>query len=393
MTDGSESGNPPQGGSPYGPQGYVPPPGYGPVPPGYGAYGAYGGYGGYGGGPYGGYGPYGAPPAPKPGIIPLRPLSVSEILSGAVSAIRWNPATILGASAIVSAVSGVLLSLVLVAMPHAVIEPGGIGGQQAAVGITPHQLGRVLATVAILAGVTLIVTVVTNILLTGVLTTAIGEAVLGRKPSLGAALRATWPRIGALLATVLLEGVLIAAGWVAAVTLSVVAALALAKVAHLVAVGILVGIVCVLGVTAFAMIVWVRWSLAVPVVMLEHASPLASLGRSWRLVQRSMWRIFGITALAQVIVAVVGGMIREPFSVAGGASALFASIAHPTAASLITSGLGGIVAGAVTTPVLAGVVVLLYTDMRMRKEGIAAILQSAAASPGGQGAATWYRGR
>jgi hypothetical protein len=35
-------------------------------------------------------------------------------------------------------------------------------------------------------------------------------------------------------------------------------------------------------------------------------------------------------------------------------------------------------AGAITAPMLAGVVVLLYTDLRMRKEGLAARLQSAA---------------
>ena len=89
------------------------PPGNGSPPPGYGGYGTYGGYSGYGGGgPYSGSYGYGVPPAPKPGIIPLRPLSASEILSGAVNAIRSNPGTILGASAIVSAVSGAAMGLV-----------------------------------------------------------------------------------------------------------------------------------------------------------------------------------------------------------------------------------------------------------------------------------------
>ena len=52
------------------------PPGY--PPPGYG-YGA---------------APYGAPPLPpalKPGVIPLRPLSLSDIFNGAVAYVRTNP--------------------------------------------------------------------------------------------------------------------------------------------------------------------------------------------------------------------------------------------------------------------------------------------------------------
>ena len=39
--------------------------------------------------------------APKPGVIPLRPLGVGEILDGAISYIRANPGVTLGLSAVV----------------------------------------------------------------------------------------------------------------------------------------------------------------------------------------------------------------------------------------------------------------------------------------------------
>jgi hypothetical protein len=374
------------------------PPGYGAPPPGYGGYGTYGGYGAYGGGgpgggPYG-YGAYGVPPAPRPGIIPLRPLSVGEILSGAVNAIRSNPGTILGASAIVSAVSGVLTGLVMFVLLHRVfasVSTTPLGGGTT-VDITPHQVGTMIAAAFALLGVTLIFTAFTNIVLTGGLTVAIGQAVLGRKEMLGSAWRSTSRRIGSLLATVLLQALTPALGWLAAAALSIGAGVLLGRGMHLVAVGVLVGVLGVLAATVFAVIIGIRWSLAIPVVMLERTGPLASLGRSWRLVRGSAWRVFGIIALAQIIIGCVSGVISMPFSIAGGGSPFFAQVTHATGGSELVSMLGSVVAGALTTPLLAGVVVLLYTDLRMRKEGLAATLQSAAhaqASPDGDDINPW----
>src|SRR5690242_15646871 len=164
VTDGPPPGGQDAEGRPasqYGPQGYVPPPGDS-IPPGYGGYGAYGGYGG-GGGSYG-YGGYGVPPAPQPGIIPLRPLSVSEILSGAVNAIRSNPGTILGASAIVSAVSGALAGLAMFVLLRDVFTSVTTTSlsDPATVGITARQVGEMIAAAFALLGVTLIFTAFTN---------------------------------------------------------------------------------------------------------------------------------------------------------------------------------------------------------------------------------------
>src|ERR1035438_3501001 len=42
--------------------------------------------------------------AHKPGIVPLRPLQLGDILDGAIKAIRFNPKSMVGLSAIVLAV-------------------------------------------------------------------------------------------------------------------------------------------------------------------------------------------------------------------------------------------------------------------------------------------------
>jgi hypothetical protein len=47
-------------------------------------------------------------------------------------------------------------------------------------------------------------------------------------------------------------------------------------------------------------------------------------------------------------------------------------------AGILISAVGGVVAGAVARPISAGVAVLLYVDLRMRREGLDLVLQTAA---------------
>src|SRR5690606_4503205 len=98
------------------PPGY-PPPGY--PPPGYPPPGYQSGY------PPPGYGPpgYGPPPGPpppviKPGVVPLRPLGLSEMFNGAVAYVRANPKATLGLTTIV-VVAAQVLSLLLSLWPFA----------------------------------------------------------------------------------------------------------------------------------------------------------------------------------------------------------------------------------------------------------------------------------
>jgi hypothetical protein len=80
--------------------------------------------------------------------------------------------------------------------------------------------------------------------------------------------------------------------------------------------------------------------------------------------------VFGITLLAGIIVAVAGGILQLPFTVL---SALSGSGIVGTVIIVI----GTIAAGTVTRPITAGVTVLLYVDMRMRKEGLDLALRTA----------------
>src|SRR6476646_3719627 len=108
----SNPGYPPAG---YPPPWYpsYPPPGYQPYPP----------------NGYQGYPPM--PPAIRPGVIPLRPLTLTDILNGAFSYIRTNPKATLGLTTIVVVIAQ-LVGLGLQIGPLAAMgELGSLRGEEA----------------------------------------------------------------------------------------------------------------------------------------------------------------------------------------------------------------------------------------------------------------------
>src|SRR5262249_42454025 len=58
------------------------------------------------------------PQAPKPGVIPLRPLGVGELLDGAFTSIRRNPRATLGIAALLLTASAVITTTVSLLLVH-----------------------------------------------------------------------------------------------------------------------------------------------------------------------------------------------------------------------------------------------------------------------------------
>ena len=353
----------------YGQPGYGQP-GYG--HPGYG----HPGYGhpGYGQPRYGhpGYGRSG----PGPGGIPLRPLAVGEILSGAFTSIRQNPAATLGLAAILLTWYGVASAAISLALRGVLNDLHLYSGQT----LTPEQARHVLFQVfAIVLPSFLglfVIAFLFELILTGLLTVVIGRGVLGRKVGMGEAWRIALPRLPAIVGAVILTALCVIGPWA-----FVAAAVVILALAHINAAAIAVGVLG--GIAAICLTIWfsVMLSLATPTVVLERQGPARALGRSWRLVRRSFWRVLGILLLAAVIVGLAGFVLQVPFAIAGGSGGIFGLAGTRTVAAIIIGAVGSIVAGAVTWPISAGVTVLLYLDMRMRKEGLDLTLQS---TTGGQ---------
>jgi hypothetical protein len=304
---------------------------------------------------------------------------MGEILDGAFTAIRWNPKTILVSTAAVPVVFSVLSGVLAYVIARTLLSNTTL--PQNGTPATPGQLAGLGALFAAFAGLIAVTYFLSSALVTGVLTVTIGQGVLGRKESLGSAWRAVRSRFWALIGTILLKYLFLGGGFVAVVVLLTVIT-SLLVVAHLVAVGVIIAVIGGITAIVFAVIIEIRWTIAIPVTMLEGASPLKSLGRSWRLVRGGAWRVLGITLVTSLIAYIASLIIRIPFSLAGGGLTLLSPQGHPSLTGLIVSVIGDVIGYTVVAPLIAGVTVLLYVDMRMRREGMDITLQAAAAAPG-----------
>jgi len=366
------------GAQPYGqpgPAGY-PPPGYGPPPYGQPGYGQPGyGQPGYGPPGYGGW--YAAP---APGGVPLRPLGLGDIFNGAVTLARRNPAATFGLTAIVTTIYTVADTVAHLLSPTQTVT-------------TPLNpaFGSGTATTSTTSAVALTVTGVLSFLVTavlpGLLSGVFGRGLLGRKTSLAEAWRAGRPL--AVIGTSLLVALL-----VIGVLLPVAIVAVLLAVAHLVPLAVLVAVVG--GICTLA-VAFVRLSLAVPAVVLERISPAAAIGRSWRLSRGSFWRLFGIQLLAAIIVAFATLVLSIPFLIIevviiGGTTGFLTLPTSVPIAATIIGAVGSIIVATIFRPFSAGVSVLLYGDLRMRREGLDLVLRQASqnqALTGDEFAAVW----
>jgi hypothetical protein len=364
------------GGQPYGQPGYGQPwpPGqqaFPPPPPGYGMprY----GQPGYGQPGYGGWNA-----APAPGGVPLRPLSLGDILNGAVTLARRNPAATFGLTAIVMTVYGVAAALLQR------LYTSGLANFQQTVGPgqqpTQQQINDLLSSlvgeaVPAILGI-LLLAFLTDAVLAGLLSAVIGRGILGHKVSLAQAWRAG--RVGAVIGTITLLFLL-----AIAVPVPVAGIVVVLLLAHAVPGAVVVGVLGFIAWIVVGAVLTIRLSLALPAVVLERVSPWQAIRRSWHLSRGSYWRLFGILALTGIVVAVAGYVLSIPFIVVevvlGGGSFLTVS-ASTSVVVLIVSIIGSIVTATVTRPISAGVSVLLYADLRMRREGLDLVLRGAGQS-------------
>ncbi|MCI0686019.1 MAG: hypothetical protein L0Y54_02100, partial [Sporichthyaceae bacterium] len=140
----------------------------------------------------------------KPGIIPLRPLGISELLDGAVSAIRANPAITLFMGAAVAVVSQTLVLIAsywLLSTTAPVIPDDPSFSEVVDALAVPAAALFVVVAASWLAG----------LLATGLLTIVVGRQVVARSITLQEAWSATWPRLWKLILLSVLQGLIIAA--------------------------------------------------------------------------------------------------------------------------------------------------------------------------------------
>ncbi len=320
----------------------------------------------------------------KPGIIPLRPLSIGDIYQGAFAAIKTNARTMFGFTA---ALLGVAL-VISVGINYAIINlalPSYINAD------SPYAsaLGGAFGAFSQLGG-TLLQGLAT-VLLSGLIVVAVSRSVLGRVASSKEVWERTkskfLPLIGLNIITSIISGLMMIIGIaVFFVLLAGVASTAKTDREFLQDLGIsLVGLLILMVVSALvSYYLSIKFSVASPAMVLENLGVFAAIGRSWSLTRGNFWRLFGINILTSIIISVVAGVFGGITSVIGAFSTVVASSSTndfmgALSITFIIYMVMTAISLLITLPFSSSVNALLYIDLRMRKEGLDVELRNAVA--------------
>ena len=320
----------------------------------------------------------------KPGIIPLRPLSIGDIYQGAFAAIKTNARTMFGFTA---ALLGVVL-VISIATNYAIINL-----------VLPNYLSPSSPYAAVFTslsgsfsqlGGTLLQNLAT-VLLSGLIVVAVSRSVLGRVASSKEVWERTkskfLPLIGLNIITSIISGLMMIIGIVVFfVLLASVASTAKTDREFLQDLGVsLVGLLILMVISALvSSYLYIKFSVAPPAMVLENLGVFAAIGRSWSLTRGNFWRLFGINILTAVITSMVAGIF---VGIADALGAIFIVVGSSSPEDVIASlnttyilvMVMSTIAQLLILPFTSSVNALLYIDLRMRKEGLDVELRNAVA--------------
>lgn len=290
----------------------------------------------------------------------MRPLSLSDIFNGAAIYIRTNPKVTLGLTTLVVVVTQ---SITLVA------TIGPLAAASRLRTAPPDEItGGDVAAWTVSATLTGLIGWLAGTLLTGMLTVIVGRAVFGSTIGAGEAWANIRGRVPALLALVALEsaGLILLSGLVALI----VGAIAAAGNA---AAAIVIGFPLVLTSIATVVYLYTMLSFAPVLIVLERLAVIDAITRSFTLVRNSFWRVLGIRLLTWLVVMLIASAVAVPFNFLGHL------LGGPALVGATAGAVGSAIGRIITAPFSAGVVVLLYTDRRIRAEAFDLVLQTGAA--------------
>ena len=326
-------------------------------------------------------------PPPKPGLIPLHPLSFGTILGSSFRVMRRNPGPTFGLS---------LLLYGFVAIAYALIFIGffAFATDRVSSATIDDQADIMAGAVGLLVLISLIpigLSIAAAGIVQGILSLEVSRATLGEKLKLRGLWRLARGRIGTLVlwallttaALVALFAVVIAATAAVAFifTMSAVTGSDSFSPSSTAAAGALVTVIVMFGagLIVVALSVWlgIKTSLVPSVIVLERLGLFSAIARSWRLTRGNFWRTFGIEILIAVMVNVASSIVTFPLQII---SSILVTLINPlgdNTAAIIGSVVVGIVVillsvviGAIGLVMQSSSLALIYLDIRMRKEGL-----------------------
>ncbi|WP_146361416.1 glycerophosphoryl diester phosphodiesterase membrane domain-containing protein [Arthrobacter yangruifuii] len=307
-------------------------------------------------------------PPPKPGIIPLRPLGLGEIMDGAFQACRRNVLAAFGNAFVVQAV----IMLLLIGMGAGLIASidGWMQSDASSGEVTGPLVGTIVGSASLLGALS----VIGMLIVQGLLVLPVVRSTLNLKTGFGQVWRLGRRSLGPLAGLALL---LLACAAVGVTVLVVVGYLIIDSVGNM---GLLVVIPAVFAVIAAVVWVAVKLSLAPAALVLEGIGVFAAIRRSWQMTGRNWWRTFGILALTSLIVNVLTQIVSVPLSFAVSALTLVPSVAVAVLSGVLLLAVS-LLMGAVASAFQSAVTALLYIDLRIRREGFDLALMKYQESP------------
>lgn len=112
--------------------------------------------------------------------------------------------------------------------------------------------------------------------------------------------------------------------------------------------------------------IWVGWIAVLPVMFIENSGLVAAMGRSWRLLEGRWWRTFLILLLIGILWYVVRVALGAVLALVG---LLLQTVLTPLVTLAITSAASEVLY-ALATPVVQIAIVLIYFDLRVRREAL-----------------------
>jgi hypothetical protein len=268
----------------------------------------------------------------QPGQAALpRPLGIGEILSMAFQLYRRHWRTMMTIAAVV-VVPLTLLQHLLGDLVRTQRETTSYGG---VVSVTPTWLGAIAGLLAALAGI------LTSLVLTGAITRAVAAEVAGEDPSVEQSYRFGFHRLGSVLLVSVLVGLATIGGLILATIGGLILSVGSSGFLILFVLFIIPGIY-----------VGVRLAVSIQALVVEGRRGTEAMGRSWGLVGGHWWHAFFTLLVAFLLTGIVNAVITAPF----GATGWFVQAVAAAVATVVTLPYG----------VLVGV--LLYLDLRARKE-------------------------
>ena len=202
----------------------------------------------------------------------------------------------------------------------------------------------------------------------GATTYAISEIHLGRPAGIRSAYRAMRGRIGRLFNVMGSVGIRVLGGFI---LLSFAAGLLGAALRVATGSRTIVGLLVLSGLlvaACLAVLLMLRYAVAVPALLLENLGARQAMSRSVQLTKGYRSRIFMIGVLMVLVSAAAAFILRAPFSIAVVVEAARNHRATPWLA--YTADLAAGVSGALSGPLLMIGLALAYYDVRVRKEGL-----------------------